>query len=264
MRDRSFRSGPMPNGTTDRPRRGRRSSADEGRRRRRAATAARSGRRWRESALIMPAAPASASRSASTGRSRWVAAIDHAAAGADGAAIRRPSMRSAAASSAVSRLVEKPDRPVARAEAGRSPRGASARPRGPRPADRRVPPSPTASSASLRCRRCRPPGARQNARFSARREGRLQRVEMAEIVDPPADPVFRRPDSERRACRPPAAGSPAIRRSSVDLPAPFGPVTARSSPSATANDTPAKTGRPPRSAARPAADSAARAGPASC
>src|SRR3990167_943425 len=44
-----------------------------------------------------------------------------------------------------------------------------------------------------------------------------------------------------------------MRRSKVDLPEPFGPVTARSSPEATAKDFWANTARPPRTAVSPVA-----------
>ena len=51
--------------------------------------------------------------------------------------------------------------------------------------------------------------------------------------------------------RPAASGkSPASARSSVDLPAPFGPVTSKASPASSRKPRSAKTMRPPRSTLR--------------
>ena len=75
------------------------------------------------------------------------------------------------------------------------------------------------------------------------RQRRLHRVEMAEIMAGRGD-ASETPRRRLRAARcPPAAGSrPATTRSSVDLPAPFGPVTMSASPSPSEKPTPEKTG----------------------
>ena len=194
-----------------------------------------------------------ASPSAPTGRSRWVATIampPPARCVADQPAERRLG----GGVERGRRLVEEPERPRREEEPRDRRPAASGRRRGRRPAGRRdgrgrprrAPRRPAAAAPQ-------PP---PEAEILAHGQRRLQRVEMAEIVDRAPRCRRRRPARARRV---PAAGREqpgdeaeqrrfARRRSGRSRPA--------ARPPPTANERPAKTVRPPRTAARSVAGQA--------
>ena len=224
--------------------------ADAARRRRRAPRAACRAGTGRQSAL-MRAAPERASSLRARRRpiGPWVAAT-----------IRPPPARWPRISPASrvlrgaverrGRLVEQPDRALRRRAAGRSTAAAAGRPTD-RPAGR----SASAAEADRGQRRVA-------ARLGRRRDSAPRRRDFRRpSATASARPGGRDNGPARRGCargrrrraraaRPASRSSPAIIRSSEDLPAPLRPVTTSASPPRPRNSSPENTSRPPRTQAR--------------